>query len=111
MSKEETKVNENLVGSEEKVETQPSVAATPNGTIGTSEVAPKLQPEAVKTEKKKEQTVALFSDQNRFWDDYGRLEKGYSIVNKKVADVWLTLEGVRVATPEEIKAVLPEGVA
>jgi hypothetical protein len=112
MSKDETKVNENLVGSAEKVEENaPSVSATPNGTIGTSETAPKLQPTAdpEKTKKSKEKLVAIYSENNRFWDDIGRLDRGYNFVNQKAADAWLTQDGIRLATPEEVKASLPVG--
>ena len=112
MSKEETKkVEDNLVNSSEKNESVPTVGVTPNGTIGTSEVAPKLQPTAVpKEDKKKEELVAIHAENNRFWDDIGRLDKGYNFVNKKSADAWLTQEGIRLATPEEVKAAL-KGVA
>ena len=108
MSKEETKANENLVGSEEKVEDNaPSVESTPNGTIGTSEVAHKLIKSVEPKAAKKEKLVALYSPNNRFWDDHGRLEKGYNFVKKADADAWLTQEGIRLATPEEVKANMP----
>ena len=112
MSNDENKVNDNLVGSAEKVQdTAPSVGATPNGTIGTSETAPKLQPTAdPKTSRKpKEKLVAIYTNNNRFWDDIGRLERGYNFVNQIQADAWLTQEGIRLATPEEVKASLPTG--
>jgi hypothetical protein len=112
MSNDKNKANDNLVGSVDKVEeAAPSVAATPNGTIGTSETAPKLQPTAdpEKTKKPKEKLVAIYTDNNRFWDDIGRLERGYNFVKQKQADAWLTQEGIRLATPEEVKANLPVG--
>ncbi|CAB4242173.1 hypothetical protein UFOVP222_35 [uncultured Caudovirales phage] len=112
MSNDTNKANDNLVGSVDKVEdVAPSVAATPNGTIGTSETAPKLQPTAdPKLNKKaKEKLVAVYSDNNRFWDDIGRLERGYNFIPQKQADAWLTQEGIRLATPEEVKANLPVG--
>lgn len=108
--KEETKVNENIVDSKPKEETAPSVGATPNGTIGTAEVAPKLKPTGEAKPKTKEKLVAVYSPNNRFWDDVGRLEKGYNFVTRKAADAWLALdENIREATPEEIKNLVKDG--
>ena len=112
MSKDESKTNENLVGSDEKNEqSAPSVAPTANGAIGTSEVAPKLQPTAdpKSSKKQKEKLVAIYTENNRFWDDVGRLERGYNFVKEKQAEAWLTQDGIRLATPEEVKANLPAG--
>jgi hypothetical protein len=108
MSKEENKANENLVGSDDQTKAAPTtVEATPNGTIGTAETAPKLMPTGEAKSKKKKQLVALYSPNNRFWDDHGRLEKGYNFVEKADADAWLTQEDIRLATPEEVKANMP----
>jgi hypothetical protein len=110
MSNEETtKVNENVIDSKVPPKAAPSVKATPNGTIGTAETAPKLQPTAEPKAKPKEKLVAIYSPNNRFWDDVGRLDKGYNFVNKKAADAWLTQEDIRLATPEEVKANLSVG--
>jgi hypothetical protein len=110
MSNEETtKINENVIDSKVPPKAAPSVEATPNGTIGTAETAPKLQPTAEPVAKKKEKLVAIYSPNNRFWDDVCRLDKGYNFINKKQADAWLTQEGIRLATPEEIKAIVPDG--
>lgn len=46
--------------------------------------------------------VALYSTRNIYWRNVGKLTKGYNIVNKDKADQWLTKEGVRSATPEEV---------
>lgn len=46
--------------------------------------------------------VALYSFRNIFWQEVGRLSKGYNIVSKAKADKWLTMEDVRLATPEEL---------
>jgi hypothetical protein len=46
--------------------------------------------------------VALWSDKNMRWSDVGAVQKGYNIVNKEAADKWLTRNGVREATPEEV---------
>jgi hypothetical protein len=49
-----------------------------------------------------EDKVALWSEKNARWDQVGSISKGYNIVTKEVADKWITLTGIRIATPEEI---------
>lgn len=89
-------------GSEEK----PALTPVENGVIGsgttkaTKKAAPKAAPKP-KTDK-----VALFSDRNLVWQGLGKIVKGYNFVEKDAAPQWLTLEGVREATPEEIKTTL-----
>jgi len=46
--------------------------------------------------------VALWSSKNIRWSGVGTLVKGYNIVNKEAADKWLTKQGIREATPEEV---------
>ena len=46
--------------------------------------------------------LALWSDKNIRWSDVGTLIKGYNIVNKEAAAKWLSREGIREATPEEV---------
>lgn len=49
-----------------------------------------------------ESKVALYSPRNIFWQEVGRIHTGYNIVTPSKAEQWLTLEGIRVATPEEV---------
>lgn len=46
--------------------------------------------------------VAIWSDKNMRWSDVGTVSKGYNIVNKEAAAKWLTRNGIREATPEEV---------
>jgi uncharacterized protein YaiL (DUF2058 family) len=48
-----------------------------------------------------EDKIALLSERNIRWDGIS-ISKGYNIVTKEAADKWLTLPGIRIATPEEI---------
>ena len=46
--------------------------------------------------------VAVYSEKNMNWSAIGRVSKGYNIVTKEAAEMWLTRKGVRKATPEEV---------
>lgn len=72
------------------------------GAIGSTVVKGKKKPDVAPAPVKVE-TVALFSKRNYHWaENGGALKSGYNIVDKAKADKWLTLAGVRVATPAEI---------
>jgi hypothetical protein len=103
---QETKVNENVVDSKPKASKSPSTKTTDNGTIGAA--LPNTNEPVVKSEEK-EELVALYSPNNRFWDDIGRLTTGYNFVAKKDAEAWLTQPGIRKAMPAEVKANMPSG--
>lgn len=49
-----------------------------------------------------EEKVAIWSSKNIRWTGVGTLSKGYNIVTKEAADVWLGIQGIRNATPEEV---------
>ena len=49
-----------------------------------------------------EDKVALWSERNIRWEEVGSISTGYNIMTKEVADKWLTLRGIRIATPEEV---------
>lgn len=51
---------------------------------------------------KGEEKVAIYSPRNIFWQEVGRIHKGYNIVTPGKAEKWLTLDGIRVASPEEV---------
>lgn len=61
----------------------------------------------VDTETKKKDDkdkVAVWSNKNIRWTGVGALSKGYNIITKEAAEMWLTREGIRSATPEEVAA-------
>ena len=53
-------------------------------------------------EKVTEEKVALFSTNNLFWNEVGKLSIGYNIVSAENAEKWLRHKAVRKATPEEV---------
>lgn len=61
----------------------------------------KQQLQEKKVEKEREK-VALWSASNVRWTGVGSLSKGYNIITKEAAEKWLTRNGVRQATPEEV---------
>jgi len=46
--------------------------------------------------------VALWSNKNIRWSDVGAVNKGYNIVTKEASEKWLSKDGIRKATPEEV---------
>jgi hypothetical protein len=50
----------------------------------------------------KRELVALFSTRNVFWQGVGKVNFGYNIVSRDVAEQWLTRNHVREATPQEV---------
>jgi hypothetical protein len=51
----------------------------------------------------KKDKVAVFSSGNLFHPNYGRLEKGYTILDPETAKSWMEISNkVREATPEEV---------
>lgn len=57
--------------------------------------------EPIKKSDPKEK-VAIYSAKNIFWNGIGTLNVGYNIVSKEASEMWLTRNGVREATPQEI---------
>lgn len=98
---EEAVAEEGAIIVPEAEKTQPALAPIENGVMGTAVIE--------KTEKKKSakpkvegETVAVYSKRNISWTYVGELTKGYNIVPASKLDMWLTREGVRVATPDEV---------
>lgn len=89
----------------------PGLAPVAGGAIGSTNVKAKKKTEPVaKTTAAKTDLVALFSKSNLHWvENGGALKKGYNIVEKARADKWLTLSGVRLATPEEVAKAFEAG--
>lgn len=57
------------------------------------------RPDGVKGQLNK---TAVYSNRNIYWNSVGRLKKGYNIVNDIHIEKWLSLKGVRVASPAEV---------
>ena len=84
--------------SSEEVQAVGSVA---NGAIGVTSTKPEPKKASSKPTAKKE-TVALYSTKNVTWSGVGKVYRGYNIVDKAIADKWLTRDHIRIATPEEV---------
>lgn len=71
-----------------------------NGVLvsGSAEKSKKKEP----VKAKQKETVALYSSKNVTWQGVGKVQKGYNIVGKDVADQWVTRDHIRLATPEEV---------
>ena len=67
--------------------------------VGIQEETAKKTPKQKSVKKK---TVAIYSTKNLYWDEVGRISKGYNLVTEEQAEKWLTLGHTRIATPEEI---------
>ena len=98
---EEASVSEDAITLPEVKAEQPKLAPLNDGVLGSKP--------AVKVEKKKDtkpkvegETVALYSKRNISWTYVGELVKGYNIVPASKVENWLTRDGVRLATPEEV---------
>lgn len=101
-------VDSNVITVPQKAHTDGPVRSgttvTAAGVIG-SEAADKVYEKTVEVESKEEDDankVALWSDKNIRWSGVGTLNKGYNIVNKEAAEMWLAKQGIREATPEEV---------
>lgn len=99
--------SQNVISSPQKAHTDGPVrsntSTTATGVIS-SRAADRVfdKQEVVQEEPKTDNKVALWSDKNVRWTGIGLLSKGYNIVTKEAADKWLTRQGIRKATPEEV---------
>ncbi len=98
-------VDDNVIKSEPKAQTDgpvmPSTKTGATGVIG-SVAADKPKPKVEAPAKKEPEKVALWSAKNVRWGGVGTLTHGYNIVTREAADKWLTRDGVREATPQEV---------
>ncbi len=89
-----------------KKQSKPKQAIGPvaDGVFGITkaEKTPKKTVDPKNKKTKSETTVALHSTKNVFWPEVGKISYGYNIVEKDVADKWLTRSHVRIATPQEL---------
>ncbi len=95
-----------VVKSPEPVAEAPGLLPVANGVIGTGTVKKEASVKPKKEPATAKKTVALFASRNVSWNGIGKLVKGYNIVNAEDADKWLTLNSVRLVTPEEVKTNL-----
>ena len=81
----------------------PSIIQNDNGVIG-SPHAERVFNKVITEEEPVEDLskTAVWSDKNVRWSGVGALIKGYNIVTKEAAEKWVTMKGVRTATPEEV---------
>lgn len=77
---------------------------TENGAVGSRAADAALARKSGGPEQKEDDTekVAVWSNKNIRWTNIGALSKGYNIVTKEAAEMWLTKDGIREATPEEV---------
>lgn len=88
----------------------PGLAPVGNGAIGSTTVKAKKKAAVEEVKPEVKEMVALFSTKNWHWaENGGALKRGYNIVDKAKADKWLTLAGVRIATPEEVAKAFDTG--
>lgn len=80
-----------------------TVGLVGDGAIGSTTKKVSSSPKP-KVQKKKEEVekVALHSTRNVSWPGVGKISKGYNIVVSEKADMWLSRDHVRLATPEEV---------
>ena len=83
----------------EEIQALGSVAEGVIGATKAAKAAPRKKNS--KPEEKKE-TVAIHSTKNVTWSEVGKVYRGYNIVEKDAADMWLTRSHIRIATPEEV---------
>ncbi len=81
-----------------------SIGPVTDGAIGVA--VAKDKPKRISTSKKKksvsETAVAVYSTKNVSWPEIGKISRGYNILEKDVADKWLTRNHVRMVEPEEL---------
>lgn len=77
---------------------------TENGAVGSRAADAALTKRNVQetNEDSSLEKAAVWSNKNIRWNGVGTLSKGYNIVTKEAAAMWLKKEGIREATPEEV---------
>lgn len=103
-STEENVINPNPAITKKRVP-RSNTSSNNNGVVGSVAADIALEKsdvvEAVEETNVPEDKIALWSEKNVRWDGL-TITKGYNIVTKEAADKWTTLNGIRIATPEEI---------
>ena len=100
---DETDTTSALNKNPKQAKTKEAIGAIPSGAIGIKK-AESISKKNKKNDPKntKLETVAIHSTRNVSWPEIGKVLRGYNIVEKNVADKWLTREHIRLATPEEV---------
>jgi hypothetical protein len=80
---------------------QSNLADINNDGVVASKAASRSEP-VVEEVKDASEKIALWSPKSIAWENVGRLTPGYNIVTKEASEKWLTRNGIRVATPEEV---------
>jgi hypothetical protein len=62
----------------------------------------KIVVEEKEESKNVSEKIALWSNKNIRWSDVGAINKGYNIVTEGASEKWLSRDGIRKATPEEV---------
>jgi hypothetical protein len=82
--------------------TGPGLGEVASGAIASTQVKSKDKPKAEKPKHTSEDTVALYSTRNVFWDGVGKVGLGINIVSKSDSEQWLKRNHIRLATPAEV---------
>ena len=88
-----------------KTSTSSNMQKNPENVLGSKaadRALAKIIVEEKEEPKKVSEKIALWSNKNIRWSDVGELEKGYNIVTEGASEKWLSRDGIRKATPEEI---------
>lgn len=80
----------------------PSIISNDNGVIGSPQAERVFNKVVEEEPKENPNRTAVWSDKNIRWQGVGSLVKGYNIVTKEAAEKWLSRDGIREATPEEV---------
>lgn len=100
-----TTENENNVISPTSKKSGKGMGSVADGTIGSVivEAEDVAKPKITnRTQDSTSEKVAVFSSRNVSWQEVGSISKGYNILTKEKADIWLKRDHVRLATPEEL---------
>ena len=94
-----------IIKTPESAKNVPTLGFVGDGVMGstTTEINDEKIEDVILVENFPITKVALFSTRNMYAEGGpGKLNIGYNIVSKKHVDFWLSLRGVRLATPEEV---------
>jgi hypothetical protein len=108
---EKAKIQEAVVEKDNKVITGPkkvkptrssNMQAKSDNTLGSRAADNSFKKIIVEEKPKETNKVALWSNKNIRWTGIGSLSKGYNIVTREASEKWLSKDGIRKATPEEV---------
>ena len=88
-----------------KTSTSSNMQKNPENVLGSKaadRALAKIIVEEKEEPKKVSEKIALWSNKNIRWSDVGELKKGYNIVTEGASEKWLSKDGIRKATPEEV---------